>query len=789
MSAWHRSSVLAVLGILLLSGLGVAVSNEAAALPTSDPLWTATQSENAFPQVAITKDGRYLAYTNSYANALSLYDANDPSGVALWTKAFGGLAFDFVLPVAFSGDGMHVAVATHQNDVVMYSVPEGAELWNTHFLSPIYSVTVDGDGSDTYLGMADHVIKLDETGLVVSDYYRDVGGNYFTVDTNDLGNMAIAVSSPFVAILDENMLDGYSVAAAPGTVFTSGKLADGGLDAAWLNSDGNLTYFAAYLGGGIGYREIYDRDLNVAMAGAGSLDISDDGNTVFGFNGDIVFMFSATTRTMLWSVPSMAGIWGPAHLSGDGSLGMLGGESLGASFFGREDGQPLRHLDRFDLRVSALSSNGATAVTGNQTEMGVYRGALDLSLAVAEGAAYFGQTTVVNVLLTVDGVPVEGATVVPSFSVPAVAYSVTDLGQGFYQINVLLASGTSPLTLRVDVVASSVGQQPAQSSTTIVLRADPFQSLSDQLAAAQDELAAHIAESENNLSAQIDASQSDLSMQMTMMWAALRSQMSVLESNVTGRIDALGSSIAGQLSTIGGNVLSVQTGVNGLTTSMASLNTKVTAIQTQLGQVNANLTLTRATMDAIALDVSDVLTRVTAMQTAVSDVRAALTTMQLSITSVNANVNSLRSQVSGLDATLSGVRAQITAMDQVLNSTVGSIEDLQASLDALTTSVASVRTGMIELQSSTNAGFENVRVGMLNLNIQIAAASSNITALSAQLGNVNAAVNTIQASTDDIKGKSDNSFLFGVLGMIVTVAMGLLIVFLLTRKKDKWGKA
>lgn len=788
MSAWRKSSVLAVLGILLLSGLGVAVSNEATALPTSGPLWTATQPENAFPQVAITKDGRYIAYTNSYENTFSLYDVVDPSG-ALWTKAFGGLSFDLPLPVAFSGDGTKVAVATHQNNVVMYSVPEGVQLWSAPFPMPIYSLAVDLDGSDTYVGAADNVIKLDETGVIDLVFYRDVGGNSFTVDTNDMGDLTIAVSSFFVALLNENMLDFHSVIAAPGTVFTSGKVADGGLAATWLNSDGNLTYLAAYLGGGLAFLEYYNRNLGVGQSGSGSLDISDDGSTVFGFNGDIVFMFSATTRTMLWSVTSMAGIWGPAHLSGDGCLGMLGGESLGASFFGREDGQPMRHLDRFDLRVSALSSNGATAVIGNQTEMGVYRSALDLSLSVAEGAAYFGQTTVVNVLLTVDGAPVEEATVVPSFSVPGVAYNVTDLGQGLYQINVLLASGTSPLTLRVDVVASSAGQQPAQSSTTIVLRADPLQSLADQLAATQAELDARIAASENNLSAQIDASQSDLSAQLTMMWAALRSQISSTETNLTERITVLGNNIANQLTTIGTNVLSVQTGVSSLATSMTFLDIKITAIRTTVNQVNSNLTLTRATLDAISTDVADLVSRVTAMQVAITDVRSAITSMQSSITSMNANLNSLRSQVSGLDAALSGVRVQINAMNAVMNSTLSSIGSLQTSLDELTVSVASVRSDLTQMQSITNAGFENVRIAMLNLNLQMASASSNITALSAQLGTISAAVNTIQGNTDDIKSKSDNSFLFGVLGMVVTIAMGLLIVFLMTRKKDKWGKA
>jgi prefoldin subunit 5 len=774
MSAWHRSLVFAILGMLLISGLSSVIGNNAVALPTSTPLWTATQPANWGPQSAVTKDGRYVAYTNSEEATLSLYDTYDRSGEPLWTRTFEGPATSAPIPLAFSGDGTCVSVGTRLNNVMTYSVPSGALLWTTNLNATIYSLAVDLDGSDTYVGMPNMVDKLDENGVFEANYYKDVGGAVFAVDTNDDGNMVLATCPVFIVILDESLGELNSEVAS-GFTFYPGKVADGRTTAVWLQSDGVLGMFSLYIGGDASYFIMIHRDLRVGIPGDGSLDVSDDASTAFGMVGDIIFMYDLNTASPLWETTTQPFFLHGAYLSSDGTLGMLGGLGFGTTIFGRENNIPLQHLDRFDLLTYAMSGNGATAITGNHTELSIYRSALDISVEAQGGASYFGQEVVLIVNVEADGIPVLGADIAPSFSASGVTYTITDLGDGLYQLAILKASGPSPLTLQVDITVAADGQQPAATHALIVLQKDPFAELSDQ----------------------ITASESNLSAQMTMMWAALSTQVRTSEGNLSAQMTALGASLTAQLTSLGNSVTTIQDSVNGLGSAWASTDAKVTSIQNSLIVLSANVSYIRTTVDDIYNALTLTNSRLVTLQNSVNTINTACTNMQSSLAALTTSMAALRAQVNGIDASLAGVAAQIGAMYNSINATIGSISALQVSIDRanaalvqvqtdLNTDYANLTSSMQSLNTAIGANFTVLRAEVAAVSAQVQVVNGNITAVSTQLGTVSAAVGVIEGNTEDLKGKSDSSTLFGVLGMVVTIIMGLLILFYVTRKK-KFG--
>jgi prefoldin subunit 5 len=774
MSAWHRSLVFAILGVLLFSGFSVAVGNDVTALPTSSPLWTASQPANWSPQAAITEDGRYVAYTNSDAATLSLYDVlggSDP----LWTRAYEGPSSTSPIPVAFSGDGKRVTVATRLNNVMTYSVPAGVLLWTTNLNSTINSLAVDFDGSDTYVGMPNMVDKLDQDGVFEQNFFRNLAGEAFVVDTNDDGSMVLAVCPSYVAVLDEalGVLHGE---IAVGYTLHAGKVADGRMTAAWVQSDGILGSFSLYIGGDASYFTVTHRNLGVGTEGVGSLDMSDDASTAFGLVGDIIFMYDMSTATLLWKATSLASVLQNALLTSDGAVGMVGGLGLGATLFGRETSIPLIHLDIFDLLTHAISGNGATALTGNQTEINIYRGQLDVAAWAQEGAAYYGQEAVLTVKVEVDGQPALGAGITASFSAPGVTYAVTDLGQGFYQVALLKGDGPSPLTLRVDLTATLVGQQPGAGHAFIVLRQDPFAELADQ----------------------IDASESNLSAQMGMMWAALATQVRLLESNLSAQMTALGSALTTQLTSLSNGMTGIQTSINGLSNSWAATDAKVTSIQGTLNTLNANVSDVRATVNNIQELVISINGKLSSLQITVNNINSICSSMQSSLALVAASVVELNAKMNGLSATMAGVVVQINAMYASINSTMASVATLQSSVDQTNAALVRVQadmgtdyqnlsSSMAGLNSAVGANFTLLRAEVAAVSAQVQVVNGNVTAVSTQLGSVSTAVGVIESTTNDLKGKSDNSFLFGVLGMIVTIIMGILIIFLLTRKKKDFS--
>jgi prefoldin subunit 5 len=767
--------VFAILGMLLLSGFTSVIGNNAAAVPASAPLWTGTQPANGNPQAAVTKDGRYVAYTNSEEASLSLYDVLDASGEPLWTRTFEGPASSAPIPLAFSGDGTRVSVGTRLNNVLTYSVPGGALLWTTNLNATIYSLAVDLDGSDTYVGMPDMVDKLDDDGVFEANYYRFVGGEAFAVDTNDAGDMVLATCPVFIAILNGDLGEVNSEVAA-GFTFHGGRVADGRMTAAWLQSNGVLGTFSLYFGGDAGYFMMIHRDLGVGVAGSGSLDLSDDAATAFGIVGDIIFMYDMNTAALLWKTTTQPYLLHNAYLTSDGTLGMLGALGLGATFFGREDSTPLQHLDRYDLLVHAMSANGATAVTGNQTEVSVYRSALEVAISAQTGASYYGRDVTLLVNVQVDGIPVPGADIAASFSAGGVTYSVTELGDGLYQLSFIKASGPSPLALRIDVTATAEGLMPSAASEIVVLQADPFAELSDQ----------------------ISASESNLSAQMAIMWAGLAAQVRLSESNLSAQMTALGTSLSAQLTTLGSGLTAIQDSIDGLSSDWASTDAKVTSLQNSLNVLSTNVSYISSSIEEIGATLTMINYRVVNLQNTANTINAACTSMQSTLAALTTSMSELRTQVSGISASLAGVASQINAMYSSLNATMSSVAVLQTSIDRtnealvrvqsdMSTDYANLTASMQSLNGAIGANFTVLRAEVAAVSAQVQVVNGNVTAVSTQLGTVSAAVGVIQSNTDDLKGKSDNSFLFGMLGMIVTVAMGLLIIFLLTRKKKDFS--
>jgi len=446
-----RITSLTLVLLLMVSLATVSFSTPVLAAPDLDePFLRVPLPEADSPtSVSVSDDGSLVALGFAASGNVSVYSAVD--GRRLWTAS---IASGYTFDVELSGDGSKV-FALSGGTVYMFAVSEGSvPVWSHGLGVNAFNIVTDFRGDIAVAGTVGAAHLFDENGYVRS--FSAAGKTYMTLAMTPDGETTVGGCGDGLYLFDRE-LNLLKQAVAPGAVGSWW-----GHDPGIAISDDGQTVVASYIDTSISTKLMVLKDsfgetyYHTFGPGFPRFCLSDDGRTVLVADRTNLRLLDLVSGSLIWN-RTLALMPSGVSISSDGSMALVSHlEDDVIRPYGKGSSLPILEVSLKAPTASAFSRDGFTMVVAGD-DLLMFRPAIKLAVTAPHEVGYPGPI-VLGFRATYAGEPVLGADVnVTVVGTPSPYYTVTELGDGYYQVQLYSAPPSSYQLIDLSVSLDGLG--------------------------------------------------------------------------------------------------------------------------------------------------------------------------------------------------------------------------------------------------------------------------------------------------------------------------------------------